>query len=125
LLYYQSHLCPLHQDADELDGVPEQFVVELPPFQIGDRRSMRILVLPVEQREAEKIRPGDFDKPTLLRKEPNLVFVALLIGRQVQRGFWAPEEEAVFLDVFAKDPDFFEVMGMTALKTRNCFSAAS
>lgn len=53
------------------------------------------------------------------------MFVALLIGRQVQRGFSAPEEEAVFLDVFAKDPDFFEVMGTTALKTRNCWSAAS
>ena len=30
-----------------------------------------------------------------------------------------------WLGVFTKDPDFFEVMGMTALKTRNCLSASS
>jgi len=48
LLNYQPHLWSLHQDADEFDVVPKQFVVKLPPFEIGDRRGALVFVLPVK-----------------------------------------------------------------------------
>jgi hypothetical protein len=51
--------------------------------------------------------------------------VPLLIRRTTQRFGRCSEDEPSLGCVSSKNTDFLEVMGRTALKTRNCFAAAT
>jgi hypothetical protein len=100
-------------------------VVQVPALQIGDGRGFLLLVGPVDDQQAEEIRPSGFEDSLGAGKIPDLVLVALVVGRAAQLGRWLGEEEAVFRGIAAEDSEFLAVIGRTALKARNCFAAAS
>lgn len=53
------------------------------------------------------------------------MFVPFVVGRTAQLFRTLPEKEACLVCVVAEYSDFFEVIGRTALNTRNCVAAAS
>jgi len=53
------------------------------------------------------------------------MLVALVFGRAAQFFRGRSEEEASFPGVAPEDGDFLVEIGRTALKARNCFTAAS
>lgn len=73
----------------------------------------------------EEVGPSDLQHRFLVLKEPDLMLVALVVGRTAQFCRWSPEAEAVLADVVVEDADFLVEIGRTALKARNCFTAAS
>ena len=53
------------------------------------------------------------------------MFVSFVVGRADQRGWRTGKEEIVLPGVISENSDFFDEIGRTALKARNCFTAAS
>ena len=66
-----------------------------------------------------------FPPMTRLRVKPNLMLISLVVRRAVQVGWFVGKVEAGFFGVGAEDSEFLVVIGRTALKARNCFTAAS
>ncbi len=60
-----------------------------------------------------------------IRIEPDLVLVPLIVGSPAQLGRRLCEDKSFFRGIGSEDGKFLEVMGRTALKTRNCLAAAS
>jgi hypothetical protein len=53
------------------------------------------------------------------------MFVSLLVGNTAQFVRLGLEEEVLFACDLSENGEFFSVIGITALKARNCFAAAS
>jgi hypothetical protein len=53
------------------------------------------------------------------------MLVALIGGRETQLRWGCAEEPAMLVGDFVEDADLFLEMGMTALKTANCFTAST
>lgn len=111
--------------SEEYDFISKEFIMKEPAFQISDRRGLVFLILPMNHQESVKTRPSGFEKTGGIRQIPNLMLVAFVVGRAAQ--LWRPgsKEELLFFGVAVEDLEFFEEMGRTALKTSNCFAAAS
>jgi hypothetical protein len=74
---------------------------------------------------AEEVRPGGFEVAFGSWLIPNLMLVALFVGNPAQLVWRSLEEEVLPEGDFEEDGEFLSVIGITALKARNCFTAAS
>ncbi len=111
--------------AEECYFVPEELVVELPAFQIGDGRGFGFLMGAVNDEEAEEVWPCGFEVGGLVFIKPDLMLVALLVGGAAQLVWRGAEDEAGFIGIGAENSEFLLVIGRTSLKARNCFTASS
>lgn len=111
--------------SEETDVIAEEFVVEKPTLQLVDRRGLGFLILAMDDKQAEKVPPSGFQETGRICQEPHLMLVPLIIRSPAQFGRWLREDEFLLGGVGPEDGEFFEVMGRTALKTRNCLAAAS
>jgi hypothetical protein len=113
------------ESANEGDIVSEKVVVEGPALEVVDRGGTTFLAGTMDQQQSEKIGPRRLENRFLMTEEPDLMLVALVVGRSAQFFRRSFEEETVFVDIVEEDSDFLVEIGRTALKARNCFTAAS
>ena len=113
------------QDAEKLHTVPKEFVVEMPTLQVSDGRSLGVLIVTVDNPQAEKIGPSGLEVAVGTVEEPDLMLVSFLVGWSAQFRGGGAQVEVFFPREGSENSEFFLVMGRTSLKTRNCFTAAS
>jgi hypothetical protein len=70
----------------------------------------------MDDEQSEEIGPGGLENGPFVAEEPDLMLVALVVGRTDQFFRRTLEEEASFTDVVAEDSDFLVEIGRTALK---------
>ena len=82
--------------AKEDHLISKNFIVKLPALQIGDGRGIELLVGTVDDEQAEEARPSSLDDRFGAGEIPDLVLVALVVGRSFQFGRRLCEVETGF-----------------------------
>lgn len=113
------------ESSNEGDAVSEKVVVETPALEVVARGGAAFLTGTMDHQQTEKIGPRRFEDRFLMTDEPDLMFVALVVGRSAQFFRRRFKEETAFSTPVEEDSDFLVEIGRTALKARNCFTAAS
>ncbi len=85
LLDDQPHPPDFFHHTEKLYAVAKQLIVQEPTLKVGDGRSPLILIHPVKNQQPKEVRPSHFQIGVGLSLKPDLMLIALVIGRAAQR----------------------------------------